>query len=298
MRLFTTDERISGRAQPVCAGPAGGPIIASTVRRRRVRTPPRQQSKAARARWDGRARRRGHQTFVFRRGSYRDRRRSTERTAGAAPWHAAPTCSSSATRVRAERSMFDVEHLRGPAIYDGQKYRKLDIGRTGQFNESFAGNGWMAEMQHHFVSAVPPSRRRSTTRSAWTAPLAGRPPPADPAVPAAPPGAVRHAVDHPKLQARSRNRPAKPHEARPRRPAEADGLAAPLFWLLSSRRPNWSRQLGLVVIIVNHPALKLLFYKLTGPRASRSMAKMRAIGPRIKSLQDATKDDREALGKT
>jgi YidC/Oxa1 family membrane protein insertase len=42
--------------------------------------------------------------------------------------------------------------------------------------------------------------------------------------------------------------------------------------------------------------LKLLFYKLT-EKSGRSMAKMRAIAPRIKNIQDSYKDDREQLAK-
>ena len=59
-----------------------------------------------------------------------------------------------------ERSMFDVESyaFRGPAFYDGEKYQKLDVEDTDDLaiRKSFT-NGWVAEMQHHFVAAaVPP----------------------------------------------------------------------------------------------------------------------------------------------
>ena len=54
---------------------------------------------------------------------------------------------------------------------------------------------------------------------------------------------------------------------------------------------NW----GLAIIIVTI-LLKLLFYKLT-ETSGRSMAKMRAIAPRIKSIQERYKDDREQLAK-
>ena len=54
---------------------------------------------------------------------------------------------------------------------------------------------------------------------------------------------------------------------------------------------NW----GLAIIIVTI-LLKLLFYKLT-EKSGRSMAKMRAIAPRIKSIQEKYKDDREQLAK-
>ena len=57
------------------------------------------------------------------------------------------------------RSMFDVESyaFRGPAVYDGKKYQKLSVDKDDEaFRQAFA-DGWMAEMQHHFVAAaVPP----------------------------------------------------------------------------------------------------------------------------------------------
>jgi YidC/Oxa1 family membrane protein insertase len=71
-------------------------------------------------------------------------------------------------------------------------------------------------------------------------------------------------------------------------------LADPLFHLLQwvyRYVNNW----GLAIIIVTI-LLKLLFYKLT-EKSGRSMAKMRAIAPRIKNIQDSYKDDREQLAK-
>ncbi|MGB7904524.1 MAG: membrane protein insertase YidC, partial [Steroidobacteraceae bacterium] len=71
-------------------------------------------------------------------------------------------------------------------------------------------------------------------------------------------------------------------------------LANPLFHLLEwvhKYVQNW----GVTIIIVTI-LLKLLFYKLT-EKSGRSMAKMRAIAPRIKSIQERYKDDREQLAK-
>jgi YidC/Oxa1 family membrane protein insertase len=71
-------------------------------------------------------------------------------------------------------------------------------------------------------------------------------------------------------------------------------LSQPLFWLLEKVYGfvgNW----GWAIIIVTF-LLKLLFYKLT-ETSGRSMAKMRTIAPRIKSIQERYKDDREQLAK-
>ena len=54
---------------------------------------------------------------------------------------------------------------------------------------------------------------------------------------------------------------------------------------------NWGWSIIIVTIL-----LKLLFYKLT-ETSGRSMAKMRTISPRIKSIQERYKDDREQLAK-
>ena len=71
-------------------------------------------------------------------------------------------------------------------------------------------------------------------------------------------------------------------------------LAQPLFTLLGwvhGVSGNW----GIAIIVVTF-LLKLVFYPLS-EASGRSMAKMKALQPRIKNLQDTYKDDREKLGK-
>ncbi len=71
-------------------------------------------------------------------------------------------------------------------------------------------------------------------------------------------------------------------------------VAQPLFTGL-----NWVHGLignwGWSIIIVT-ALIKLLFYPLS-QSAGRSMAKMRAVGPRMKQIQETFKDDREKLGR-
>ena len=62
-----------------------------------------------------------------------------------------------------ERSYFNVETYayRGPAIYDGKAYRKLNVEdkEDSHYKGTIAG-GWVAALQHHFVAAaVPPLDR-------------------------------------------------------------------------------------------------------------------------------------------
>jgi len=56
---------------------------------------------------------------------------------------------------------------------------------------------------------------------------------------------------------------------------------------------NWVGNWGWSIIIVTI-LIKLVFYRLTA-MSGRSMAKMRKLAPRMKSLQERYKDDRQAL---
>jgi len=197
-----------------------------------------------------------------------------------------------------ERSMFDVESYayRGPAIYDGNKYRKLDV--TDEDDGKFAQNvtgGWIATMQHHFVSAaVPPTGEEyhfTLGQEGDHALLTYRGP-----LKSIPAGTTGRFTEKlfvgPKLQSQLET-------VGPRLELTADYgkltiLSQPLFWLLEKVYGfvgNW----GWAIIIVTL-LLKLLFYKLT-ETSGRSMAKMRTIAPRIKSIQERYKDDREQLAK-
>ena len=197
-----------------------------------------------------------------------------------------------------DRSMFDVESYayRGPAIYDGKSYQKLDV--TDEDDGKFAQNvtnGWIASMQHHFVTAaVPPAgeeyhftlgQEGSHALLTYRGPLK--------AIPAGTTGRFSETLFvGPKLQAQLET-------VGPRLELTADYgkltiLSQPLFWLLEKVHQfvgNW----GWAIIIVTL-LLKLLFYKLT-ETSGRSMAKMRTIAPRIKNIQERYKDDREQLAK-
>lgn len=198
-----------------------------------------------------------------------------------------------------ERSYFRVETYayRGPAVYDGKAYRKLDIEdeEDRAYKGSYAG-GWMAALQHHFVAAaVPPVGAAYDYQLSLDADndfvLSYRGP-----LEAVPAGG-KHTFKEslfvgPKLQEQL-------EKTGPRLELVADYgkltiIAQPLFWLLEkvySVVANW----GWAIIIVTF-LIKLVFYKLTAA-SGRSMAKMRNLGPRIKAIQERYKDDREQLGR-
>jgi YidC/Oxa1 family membrane protein insertase len=237
-------------------------------------------------------------TFTFKRGSYAvDLTYDLQNDGGAARSVAA---YSQFLRhwVHASRSYFDVEtySFKGPAVYDGTKARDLKVENEadGKFSETVT-NGWIASLQHHFVSAIVPQAGQPTTLKlqvqgqeyllSATGPMI--------AIPA---GGKTHIEEKlfigPKLQEQLA-------AAGPRLDLTADYglltvLAHPLFVTLKwihGLVGNW----GWAIIIVT-ALIKLLFYPLS-QASGRSMAKMRAIAPRMKQIQESYKDDREKLGR-
>jgi YidC/Oxa1 family membrane protein insertase len=237
-------------------------------------------------------------TYVFKPGQYGFDVVYDVQNASDAEWKAASYLQFVRHVYAQERSMFDVESyaFRGPAIYNGTKYQKLDVEdeEDAAFQQAFA-NGWMAEMQHHFVSAaVPPkgetydfSLRRENEHSlvSYRGPLKS--------VPAGASATFNEKLFvGPKLQDQLK-------AVGPKLELTVDYgkltiLADPLFWLMQQVH-RWVGNWGWTIIIVTI-LLKLAFYKLT-EKSGRSMAKMRAIAPRIKNIQERYKDDREQLAK-
>ena len=237
-------------------------------------------------------------TFIFRRGQYRIDLEYTVKNAGAAPWSAAPYMQILRDDVVLERSMFNVETyaFKGPAYFDGTKYQKLKVEDAAK--EPLARDvqgGWIAGMQHHFVSAVVPS---GDAPYRYTMKVDGRQYLLTTAGPmrSVAPGATETLKETlfvgPKLQAQLEK--AGPELDRVADYGKLTLLAKPLFWLLEQAHKltgNWGWSIILITAL-----LKLIFYPLS-EASGKSMAKMRVLGPRIKNLQDTYKDDREKLGK-
>jgi len=238
-------------------------------------------------------------TYTFHPGSYRiDLRYDVVNTSGE-PWRAASYVQLVRHYQHVERSYFRVDTYayRGPAIYDGKGYRKLNVEdeEDRAYRNSFAG-GWMAALQHHFVAAaVPPAGESYDYQLSLDADndyvLGYRGP-----LVSVPAGGT-HAFEEilfvgPKLQSQLET-------TGPRLELVADYgkltiISQPLFWLLEKVHSivrNW----GWAIVIVTF-LIKLVFYKLTAA-SGRSMAKMRNVAPRIKAIQERYKDDREQLGR-
>ncbi|HEY2783141.1 MAG TPA: membrane protein insertase YidC [Steroidobacteraceae bacterium] len=237
-------------------------------------------------------------TFTFKRGQYAIALDYDVKNEGAAPRKLASYAQFLRHWEHASRSYFDVEtySFKGPAVYDGTKSKDLNVESDGDSKYSATiTNGWTASLQHQFVAAiVPPAGqpyqyqlqvRNNEYLMSATGPIVD--------VPA---GASVQFHEElfvgPKLQSQlaavGRNL---------ERTVDFGILtvvAQPLFSGL-----NWVHKLtgnwGWSIIIIT-ALIKLLFYPLS-QSAGRSMAKMRAVGPRMKQIQETFKDDREKLGR-
>ncbi|MDH4108927.1 MAG: membrane protein insertase YidC [Gammaproteobacteria bacterium] len=236
-------------------------------------------------------------TITLRRGSYIVGIEHHVRNDSATDWRGAAYAQLQRRNREPERSMFDVDSYSfdGPIIYDGQKSTKLkrdDLLDDGPFSFNSA-NGWIASIQHHFLTAVVPpageEHRYNVSVRGDVSTASGIGP-----VKTVAPGEIASfsttAFVGPKLQAQLET-------IDPKLKLTVDYgwltiIAEPLFWLLSKiygMVGNW----GVAIIIVTI-LIKLAFYKLT-EASGRSMAKMREIQPRMKALQERYKDDRQAL---
>ena len=98
-------------------------------------------------------------TFTFKRGSYAVDLTYEVRNDGTAARSLAAYSQFLRQWAHASRSYFDVEtySFKGPAVFDGTKSRDLKVENEtdSKFSET-ATNGWIASLQHHFVSAIVP----------------------------------------------------------------------------------------------------------------------------------------------
>lgn len=238
-------------------------------------------------------------TYTFEPGTYRIGVRYDVSNDSATPWKAASYVQLVRHYEHVERSYFNVETYayRGPAVFNGKAYHKLDAEdeEDSHFKGTFTG-GWAAAMQHHFVAAAVPPRDQSYDYQlsvdaqnnfilSYRGPLIEVP------------AAGKHTFSEtlfvgPKVQ--EQLKVTGPELERTADYGQLTIIAQPLFWLLEQVHKyvgNW----GWAIIIVTF-LIKLTFYKLTAA-SGRSMAKMRNLSPRIKAIQERYKDDREQLGR-
>jgi YidC/Oxa1 family membrane protein insertase len=237
-------------------------------------------------------------TYVFRRGQYRIDLDYNVHNGGAAPWAAREYAQILRNDPPTKRSYFNVESyaFHGPALWDGTKFRRLDTADAQDSRLSLdVRDGWVAALQHHFVSAIVPPRGApwhfglgvQGTDYLLTA--------TGPEQTVAPGASGEFGVTlfaGPKLQGQLDA--TSPELGRVTDYGRLWILARPLYVALSwvhNLTGNW----GVAIIVVTF-LLKLLFYPLS-EASGRSMAKMKTLQPRIKNLQETYADDREKLGR-
>ena len=237
-------------------------------------------------------------TFVFRRGQYRFDLAQAVRNGSATPWTARKYVQILRNDPPTKRSYFNVESyaFHGPALWDGTKYRKLDTTDVQDTHLSIdVRDGWIAALQHHFVTAIVPPRG-----APWhfglgvqgTQYLLSATGPEQTVAPGATGQFDVTLFTGPKLQGQLDG--TAPELGRVADYGRLWFLARPLFVALSwvhRLTGNW----GIAIIVVTF-LLKLLFYPLS-EASGRSMARMKTLQPRIKNLQETYADDREKLGR-
>ncbi len=237
-------------------------------------------------------------TFVFTRGLYSIGLNYEVVNEGAAPRRLAPYSQFLIQWEHVSRSYFDVEtySFKGPAVFDGVKSHDLNVENDtdAKFSETIT-NGWLASLQHQFVSAIVPppdqpykyqlqfrDKQYQLSATGPTIEIAA--------------GAKAEISEKlfvgPKLQ--SQLAATAPHLERTVDFGILTVLAQPLFATL-----NWVHRIignwGWSIILVT-ALIKVLFYPLS-QASGRSMAKMRTVAPRMKQIQETFKDDREKLGR-
>ena len=234
--------------------------------------------------------------YRFRRGRYNIDLDYRIRNNSQADWRSLSYLQIRKTHNPPERSMFNVDSYsyNGPVVYDGEKYEKIDPNDLQEEPlDMQVPNGWIAAIEHHFLSAVVPPAGETYSYDAryekgiYTVRASG------PAI-AVPVGAEATLSAQlfigPKLQ-RQLEETAEGLELTVDYGLLAI-LAQPLFWLLELVHGfvgNWGWSIILVTFLI-----QAAFYKLT-EASGRSMAKMRKLQPRLKALQERYKDDRQAL---
>ena len=237
-----------------------------------------------------------NKTYTYQRGSYHVRLRYEVINGTQVDQDLTAYLEIRRPHIEQERSFTSVESysFRGPVIYDGDSYDKLDADDLEDEPVQLeVSRGWIAVIQNHFLAAAIPDRNANVRMSArygdgdYRLSVAG---PRKLIAAGATEIFEQDLFVGPKLQDQMA--------------ATADGLkltvdygwltiiSQPLFWLLSkiySFVGNW----GWTIIIMTM-LIKLLFYKLS-ETSGHSMARMRKLQPRIKHLQERYKDDRQAL---
>lgn len=190
-----------------------------------------------------------------------------------------------------------VHSFTGPAVYTEEgKFQKIDFKKIDKDEAKYvksAKDGWVAMVQHYFVSAYLP--KGDAAREFFTHKISGDIYGAGVKLPVAVAAGQKATVDVPLYVGPQEQNKLK---------AIAPGfnlvvdygwvtiIAVPLFWVLSHIHAlvgNWGWAIIIVTILI-----KAAFFPLSAA-SYRSMAKMKNLMPKMKALQERYKDDKMKL---
>jgi len=240
-------------------------------------------------------------TYTFRRGSYVVELEQTLRNLGQAPVEGFPYYQILRHGQAPEGESALMHTFTGPAVYtEAGKFQKIDFGKIAEGKAEHvkeAQDGWIAMVQHHFVSAwLTQDPKDNSRREFYTRALGDNEYAAGMILPAlnVAPGESRRVVT--RLYAGPQEQD-KLKELAPGLDLVVDYgwlhvLAYPLFMLL-----NWLYKLvgnwGVAIILLT-VIIKAAFYPLSAA-SYKSMAQMRKLAPRLQSLKEKFGDDRQKL---
>ncbi|MDQ7988818.1 MAG: membrane protein insertase YidC [Candidatus Dactylopiibacterium sp.] len=188
----------------------------------------------------------------------------------------------------------------GPAVYTEEgKFQKIDFKKIDKNEAKYvhsAQDGWVAMVQHYFVSAYLP--KGNVNREFFTHRISGDVFGAGVKLPVSVAAGQKGSIDVPLYVGPQEQNKLK---------AIAPGfnlvvdygwvtiIAVPLFWVLSHIHNlvgNWGWAIIIVTILI-----KAVFYPLSAA-SYRSMAKMKKLMPKMKALQERYKDDKMKLNQS
>ena len=231
-------------------------------------------------------------TYIFRRNSYQIEVRYEGLPVGGYAYYQI-TRDGKPAESAGGGMMMGVSTFTGPAVYtDADKYQKVEFSDIAKGKAKFAtkaNNGWLAMVQHYFVSAWLPAA--GVEREFYIRKGADDLYSAGVIVPVATDGkssVILYAG--PQLQSQL-------EKIAPGLDLVVDYgwltvIAAPLFWVLGAIHAllgNWGWAIiGLTVLI------KLAFFPLSAA-SYKSMAKMRVLTPKLTKLKETFGDDKQRL---
>ncbi len=237
-------------------------------------------------------------TYTFKRGSYVVDVSYTLQNTGAQALNAGAYFQLVRDGQPSAGESRSVSVFTGPAVYsEAKKYQKIEFKKLDKHEADFvkqASDGWVAMVQHYFVSAWLPAAQQARENYAETL---GN-------------GLYRVGVKLPvvSIPAGGKAEIAMPLFVGPQEQdklaAAAKGLelvvdygwltvfATPLFWVLQhlhSLVQNWGVAIILLTVLV-----KGAFFPLSAA-SYRSMAKMKAVAPRLEQIKAQHGDDRQKM---